>query len=270
MRLWQLIPILGAALALCGCGTAVTALAPNAGAAAVADTSDASRSGLPILPDPSLTPGATLPVTASDVCTSGYAHAVRNVPIDVKRQVYAEYGIASRRPGDFEIDHLISLELGGSNSIKNLWPQSFRTRPWNARVKDQLEDKLHEMVCGNQIDLATAQQEIAKNWIESYRNRFHTNVPKVYIDKNSAGSSRRPHARRRERTQATDDVVPPGRSLSTGAQSPSGDVWVNTRSGKYFYAGSEYYGRTKQGRYMSEADARAQGYAAARGPQTMR
>jgi hypothetical protein len=40
-------------------------------------------------------------------------------------------------PGDtFD---LIPLELGGSNSVKNLLPESYRTSRWNARVKDRLE-----------------------------------------------------------------------------------------------------------------------------------
>src|SRR6202162_4092340 len=86
----------------------------------------------PILPDPSLTPGSTFDVTAQDVCTPGYARKVRDVPAEMKSQVYREYGITSHGPGDYEIDHLIPLELGGSNSIKNLWPESYRTSPWNA------------------------------------------------------------------------------------------------------------------------------------------
>jgi hypothetical protein len=45
----------------------------------------------------------------------------------VKRKVYAEYGITHHEPSEFEVDHLISLELGGSNSIRNLWPESRRT-----------------------------------------------------------------------------------------------------------------------------------------------
>ena len=98
---------------------------------------------LPILPDARMTPGDVLDVTKDDVCTPGYAEKVRDVPAEVKRQVYQEYGITSHRPGDFEVDHLISLELGGSNSIRNLWPQSYKTKPWNAHVKDELENHLH-------------------------------------------------------------------------------------------------------------------------------
>src|ERR1700731_5318154 len=119
----------------------------------------------PILPDANMTPGDTFDVTAPDICTHGYARKVRDVPAKMKREVYREYGIISHGPGDYEIDHLIPLELGGSNSIKNLWPESHRTSPWNAQVKDRLEDKLHALVCSGQLDLKTAQQAIAADWI---------------------------------------------------------------------------------------------------------
>jgi hypothetical protein len=94
---------------------------------------------------------------------------VRNVPEAVRQEVYREDGITYHGRGDYEVDHLIPLELGGSNSIKNLWPESHRTSPWNAQVKDRLEGKLHELVCSGQLDLKTAQQAIASNWIEAYK-----------------------------------------------------------------------------------------------------
>jgi hypothetical protein len=102
---------------------------------------------------------------------------VRNVPEEVRRQIYREYGITSHGRGDYEVDHLISLELGGSNSIRNLWPESYRTSPWNARVKDRLEDKLHQLVCSGQLDLKTPQQAIASNWIEAYQKYVSPNPP---------------------------------------------------------------------------------------------
>jgi hypothetical protein len=137
----------------------------------------------------------------------------------MKREVYREYGITSHGPGDYEIDHLISLELGGSNSIKNLWPESHRTSPWNAQVKDRLEDKLHELVCSGHLDIKTAQQAIASNWIEAY---------KKYVSPNPPGTE------------------PPSRR-ATGLGATSGKVWVNTRSGKYWKPGSRYYGVNEEG-----------------------
>ena len=68
----------------------------------------------PILPDAKLTPGDTFDVTAKDVCVPGYAKKVRAVPAWLKRQAYAEYGITQYKTGDYEVDHLIPLSLGGS------------------------------------------------------------------------------------------------------------------------------------------------------------
>jgi hypothetical protein len=89
----------------------------------------------PIIPDPKLTPGDTFDVTTQDLCVPGYAKKVRAVPAWLKRQAYAEYGITQYKTGDYEVDHLIPLSLGGSNSIRNLWPQSTKTSPWNSYVK---------------------------------------------------------------------------------------------------------------------------------------
>src|SRR5262245_17456787 len=131
----------------------------------------------PIMPDPVKTPGDTLAVTKSDICVPGYSKKVRDVPESVKRQVYASYGITSHQPHEYEVDHLISLELGGSNSIKNLWPQSYKTQPYNATVKDKLENKLHALVCSGTIDLQTAQRAIATDWIEAYRKYIGNDLP---------------------------------------------------------------------------------------------
>jgi Metal binding domain of Ada len=129
----------------------------------------ATPNNSPIIPDSKLTPGDVLEVTKEDICTPGYSKNVRDVPQSVKEKAYAEYGIVSRKPREYEVDHLISLELGGSNSIKNLWPESYLTEPWNARVKDVLENKLHKMICDGSIDIKTAQQAIATDWIGAYK-----------------------------------------------------------------------------------------------------
>jgi hypothetical protein len=153
----------------------------------------------PILPDPKLTPGDVFDVTTEDICVPGYARKVRKVTSALKRQAYARYGITRWKTGDYEVDHLIPLSIGGSNSIKNLWPQSTRTSPWNSYVKDALERRLHNLVCAGKLDLKTAQQEIASNWIEAYKK-----------------------------------YVGPGPETSNPPESSSPDqeVWVNLRSGK--------------------------------------
>jgi len=120
-----------------------------------------------IYPDATLTPGDVLPVTAVQVCQSGYSSSVRSVTDSTKKKVYAEYNITSHPTGAFEVDHLISLELGGSNDIKNLWPEPADPRP-GFHEKDQLENKLHALVCSGQMQLSEAQQEIVSDWYAAY------------------------------------------------------------------------------------------------------
>lgn len=123
----------------------------------------------PQLPDSNLTPGAILPVTAAQIAVPGYAGSVRNVSQTKKNAVYAKYGITKRARGEYEIDHLISLELGGSNALENIWPQSYLTQPWNAHKKDALENRLHFLVVHGALDLPAAQRAIASNWVAAYR-----------------------------------------------------------------------------------------------------
>lgn len=120
-------------------------------------------------PDPVCTPGAVMStVTAKDICVSGYTAKVRNVPDSLKKQVFANYGMNNKqKPCPCEIDHYISLELGGSNDIKNLWPQTY-ANPLGARVKDQVENYLHDQVCKGNITLEVAQQAISSDWKSVY------------------------------------------------------------------------------------------------------
>ncbi len=120
------------------------------------------------LPDRDCTPGDILNVTKQDICQSGYARSVRNVPDSEKNAVYAEYGIASHSPGQYEVDHLVSLELGGSNDISNLWPEAASPTP-GFHEKDKVENYLHDQVCSGAMNLEEAQQRIALNWLDVYK-----------------------------------------------------------------------------------------------------
>ena len=81
------------------------------------------------LPDRSCTPGYVTSATRSQVCTPGYATSVRNVTQGTKNAVYASYGVRVRLPGQYEVDHLVPLSLGGSNDPRNLWPEPAEPRP---------------------------------------------------------------------------------------------------------------------------------------------
>jgi len=130
----------------------------------------------PQIPNPHLTPGAVLTTDRGRICTPGYSKTVRNVPAAEKNAVYREYGITSHKAGEYEVDHLISLELGGSNDIANLWPQSYMASPLNAHVKDKLENRLHALVCSGRISIETAQKAIATDWIGAY-HRWVSQAP---------------------------------------------------------------------------------------------
>jgi hypothetical protein len=126
-------------------------------------------------PDSTLTPGATVLVSASDVCSQANVKN-KQVSPSTQRLVFQEYGLVRAQTRAYEVDYLVTPALGGSDDIRNLWPHSYSS-VWNARVKDALEDRMREMVCGGQLDLAQAQREIAANWIEAYKKYFHTDHP---------------------------------------------------------------------------------------------
>ena len=172
MRLWgrALLPLVVMML-LAGCGASGGPGAQSTGTTThqfgvQTKTSDCKANGA--LQDPDCTPGAIFPdVTAQQVCQSGYASSVRNVTTSTKDKVYAEYGIASHAPGQYEVDHLVSLELGGSNDISNLWPEAASPTP-GFHQKDSVENYLHSQVCSGAVSLQQAQVEIATNWLQVY------------------------------------------------------------------------------------------------------
>lgn len=124
-----------------------------------------------LYPNTALTPGEVFPnITKDQVCTSGYSATVRNVSINTKKQVFAEYGISYPQPqGSYEVDHFISLELGGNNSLNNLWPEPSEPVP-GFHQKDIVENFLHKQVCDGIITLTEAQNEIKTDWYKVYLN----------------------------------------------------------------------------------------------------
>jgi len=114
-----------------------------------------------VLPDRRCSPGAIYTRLIKPVICSASFHtsSVRNVPDSEKHRVEVEYGMAPKAYGrTLEIDHIVSLELGGSNDIANLYPE----KAPGYRVKDKLENKLHRLVCSGagRIDL---ESHVARN-----------------------------------------------------------------------------------------------------------
>ena len=126
-----------------------------------------AQRGYPATPESALTPGATLRVTREDLCGSGYKSPARKLPITLKRQIFDRYGLRAGAVG-YNVDHLIPVSLGGSNSPKNIWPQSL-SGEWNYHMKNTLERRLYKMVCREAFALEKAQQEIAADWVSAYK-----------------------------------------------------------------------------------------------------
>jgi hypothetical protein len=159
----------GLALALSG-----AALVFGTGFAAHADTVSCSQAYLP-LPDPSCTPGVTNPDVTQDtidstICVSGWTSTVRppsSYTTALKIQQIAEYGYTDTSTADYEEDHFIPLELGGSPTDPgNLWPEPrYDTGTgYLASNKDTVENKLKTAVCDGSVTLADAQNAIATDW----------------------------------------------------------------------------------------------------------
>ncbi|WP_220399113.1 hypothetical protein [Granulicella sp. WH15] len=135
-----------------------------------------SRVTLPI-PNKQLTPGATRPVKLAEICPAASDDLDPSVPASKRRIVFQEYGMTTAAEGKYQVDYLINPQLGGTDDIRNLWPEPYDATVWNAHAKDALEDRLHQMVCSGQLDLASAQDQIASDWISAYKRYFRTPQP---------------------------------------------------------------------------------------------
>lgn len=166
-----------------------------------------------IYPNPELTPGKTNPdITQANlkttVCSKGwtgvnkYTHEtakgtdILRPPVEltnkIKVQTMKSY-VFTDSEADYELDHFISLELGGCpDCVENLWPQAYgdathhmtmperagwdRAHPSDTTIlpgssqKDQVEDHLKSEVCAGTINLARAQQIITTDWYACYLN----------------------------------------------------------------------------------------------------
>src|SRR4051812_49367804 len=119
-------------------------------------------------PKRGLTPGETRPVSMAEICAAPQTEETsdHDIPFETKRVVFAAYGMDPAQAAAYEVDYLITPELGGARTVRNLWPQPYSAR-WNARVKDTLEHRLHGLVCQGKVDLATAQHDISTDWISA-------------------------------------------------------------------------------------------------------
>jgi hypothetical protein len=111
-----------------------------------------------LLPNPKLTPGRVAQ-TAKDR---------GGVTVEMEQKVFARYRLPWARRAAFKIDHLIPLELGGADTIDNLWPQSLRARPYGSDRKELLTEVLLRRIAKREMTLEEAQEQIRRDWIDAF------------------------------------------------------------------------------------------------------
>jgi hypothetical protein len=110
------------------------------------------------VPNSKLTPGK---VAGSDKDRRG-------VTLAMEKKVFARYRLPWTRRAEFRIDHLVPLELGGADTIDNLWPHSLRAKPYGPDRKKMLTQFFLEKIAQRQMTLAQAQEEIRRDWIDAF------------------------------------------------------------------------------------------------------
>lgn len=131
------------------------------------------------LPDPACTPGAVNPTITAEVLRDPAFRTgtVRDQlsSAAAKRKVYAWYGIVPPKGNTgqnqvCELDHLVSLGLGGSDDLANIWPEC---GPAGVRVglRDfKVKDAHAELSLMRQVkagaDLKDIQRRIAEDWTQ--------------------------------------------------------------------------------------------------------
>lgn len=121
--------------------------------------------------DAACTPGAVMTTDLKIICYTSTKNR-RKVTSATITKVYKQYNIKkpvnnTGKNQKYEVDHLIPLELGGSNDIANLFPEPASPKP-GFREKDKVENYLHRQVCKGAMPIEEAQYGIATNWIRYY------------------------------------------------------------------------------------------------------
>ena len=120
-----------------------------------------------LVPESKLTPGR---VASSSKERQG-------VTVEMEQKVFRRYHLPWERRAEFKIDHLIPRELGGADTVDNLWPQRLRAKPYGPDRKELLAEVLLTKIARKQMTLAQAQEEIRRDWIDA----FIDHVGMVYL-----------------------------------------------------------------------------------------
>lgn len=131
------------------------------------------------LPDPACTPGAVNPTVTADVLRDPTFRTgtVRDQlsSAAAKRKTYTWYGIAPPKGNTgqnqvCELDHLVSLGLGGSDALENIWPECGPAGVPVGRREFKVKDAHAELSLMREVkagsDLKDIQRRIAGDWTQ--------------------------------------------------------------------------------------------------------
>ena len=125
------------------------------------------RSQERLVPNPKLTPGR---VARTEKERAG-------ITLKLEQKVFARYRLPWERRTAFKIDRLIPTELGGADTLDNLWPQSVRARPYGTDRKELLTEVLLKKIRDGKLTIEQAQEAISRDWIDA----FIDHVGMVYL-----------------------------------------------------------------------------------------
>jgi len=125
-----------------------------------------SNLGFAVQPDPRVTPGGLCTANDPDFDGNVYGeqvpHCNRNFSNSKKMAVARAYNVPPDQWSNYEFDHLIPLCAGGSNDVRNVWPEILS----HAHMKDAVEDH----VCsGMRAGLMSQKEAISTifNWMRA-------------------------------------------------------------------------------------------------------
>jgi hypothetical protein len=110
----------------------------------------------PLIPDTSISPGDICTINDVDFQEYRYEENIpycrRNVSYEMKTLIYNKYHINVEERGQYTIDHLIPLSIGGSNSELNLWPEHKKVK----NTRPNLEICVYDLLRKDLINQKTA------------------------------------------------------------------------------------------------------------------
>jgi len=181
---------------------------------------------------------------AAGLAAPAYAADPKPARTDAKTSTKSSASTAKIDLNSASVEELEALPGVGPATAKKI----VAGRPYSR--KDELVDK--------KIVSATTYGKIKDQIVAS---RVESDAAKPAAEATKKSETRKSETKKSETTTRADDRP----AASTAS---SGKVWVNTATKVYHHEGDAWYGKTKEGKYMTEAEAIKQGYRESRQQQS--